>query len=108
MCHLTLYKGRRDDEHSRLLKTQWQDAMANVWFPSEMVEQVEDAGQIYLIDQIKVAYFLEKAKKDVLVLILTNVIDATEIIIQHCTAHGINDSFAQHTALMTASHSVRH
>ena len=77
VCRLTLYNGRRGDEPSRLLKTQWQDAMDNVWLPSEMVEQVEDEGQRYLIGQFKLAYLLGKGKKFVPVLIPTDVIEAT-------------------------------
>ena len=45
VCRLTLYNGRRGEEPSRMLLCQWEDAMNNVWLPSEKVQQVEDEAE---------------------------------------------------------------
>ena len=81
VCRLTLYNGRRGEEGSRLLLSQWNDALDEVWLPEEQVEEVEDDAVRYLINQYHLAYLDGKRKRFVPVLIPKDVTDAGKLLV---------------------------
>ena len=71
ICRVTLFNGRRGEEGSRILETEWQDAIDNVLLPMENIEVIEDEAEDFLAGQFKLAYMYlhGKGKKYVPLLI---------------------------------------
>ena len=68
-----MYNARREKEAARLMK-EWEDALAGVWIPAELVEKIEDTGEQYLVGQYKLAFL--KGKKFVPILVPIDLINA--------------------------------
>ena len=56
ICRVTLFNGSRGEEGSRILETEWQDAIDNVLLPMENIEVIEDEAENFLAGQFKLAY----------------------------------------------------
>ena len=92
VARLTLFNARRGEEPARLLLTEWQDAIKNVWLPQALVEKVEDPAERFLLGQFRLAYLHGKGKKFVPVLLPEDLVPATQLIQQHRHAAGIKDT----------------
>ena len=92
ICRLTLYNGRRGEEGSRMLLSQWRDAIDNVWLPKDRVEEIEDKAKRFLIDQYRLAYLHGKGKKFVPVLIPEDVIKAGQLLVKYRAVFGIREN----------------
>ena len=89
---LTLWNARRGDEGSRILVTEWQDAMDERWVPPDQVEVIKDEAQKHLVGKFKLAYMHGKGRKFVPVLIPNCVVEAVGLLIKHRESFGITDA----------------
>jgi hypothetical protein len=56
ISRLTLYNARRGGEPSRLLVSEWNDAVNNVWLPLSTIANIEDPAERCLAGKFKIAY----------------------------------------------------
>ena len=53
---VTLWNARRGEEGSRLMISEFQDALKGRWLQADQIEEVEDQAEKYLIGKYKLAY----------------------------------------------------
>ncbi len=92
MCRFTLYNARRGEESARLLLQEWEDAEDGVWLPPELVEDVNDPAQKFLVGQFKLIYLHGKGRKFVPNLVANDLVPAIRILVKYRQAYGIKDS----------------
>ncbi|KAL3870920.1 hypothetical protein ACJMK2_038948 [Sinanodonta woodiana] len=92
VCRLTLYNGRRGEEPSRMLLSQWADAEDGVWLPSDQVLKIEDDAEKYLVGQFRLAYLHGKGRKFVPVLLPEDTIEAIKLLVAQRQSHGIKEN----------------
>lgn len=92
VARLMLFNARRDEEASRMLSSEWEDAEENVWVPQEQVENVEDAAEKFLVGQFKLVYLKRKKNKFVPVLVPKDLVPGIRLLIQYTckTLYGIS------------------
>ena len=89
VSRLTLFNARRGDEPSRILLSQWDDALHGVWLPQDQVETIDDEAEKYLTGRFKLAYIHGKGKKFVPVLIPDDMVKAVNILVEDRQLYGI-------------------
>jgi hypothetical protein len=90
VARLTLYNARRGEEGCRILVDEWNDAMNDVWTPSECVDNIEDPAEKFLVGQYKLVYMAGKGKKCVPVLIPLDLLEAVNILLENRTNFNIS------------------
>jgi hypothetical protein len=86
---LTLWNARRGDEGSRILISEFEDAMQGRWIPPHLIEAIEDKAEKFLIDKYKLAYMHGKGRKFVPLLIPITTIEAMNLLLEKCNAFGV-------------------
>ena len=89
ICRVTLFNGRRGEEGSRILETEWQDAIDSVWLPKENIEVIEDEAEKFLAGQFKLAYLHGKGKKYVPLLIPLDLIEPVNLLRRFRQLYGV-------------------
>ena len=105
VSRLTLYNGRRGEEPSRMLLSQWDDAENGVWLPKDQVEAVEDPAERYLIGQFQLAYLHGKGQKFVHVIIPLDVVEAVRVLVRYREKQDIR---ANNIFVFATKHSKSH
>lgn len=91
VARLTLYNGRRGEEPSRMLMSEYLDALAGKWIPKNLVEAVEDEAEKYLYGRYKLVYLHGKGKKYVPVLVPIDLMRPIEILLENREGFGITE-----------------
>ncbi|XP_060582162.1 uncharacterized protein LOC132738621 isoform X2 [Ruditapes philippinarum] len=108
VSRLTLFNARRGEEASRMLLSEWDDAMKSTWLPEEQVEQIDDEAVKYLVGQFKLCYLQGKGKKFAPVLVPNDIVKAIDILVKERYSFGISNSnkhvFATKERSGTTSH----
>jgi hypothetical protein len=89
---LTLWNARRGDEGSRILITEWQDALNERWILHDQVEVIQDEAEKHLFGKFKLVYMHGKRRKFVPVLVPNCIIEAVNLLIENRESFGITDA----------------
>lgn len=91
VCRITLYNARRGEEPARMMLSEWQDALNDVWLPPKEVKKIVDEGEQYLIGKYKLVYLSGKGRKFVPVLVPLDIVKPIKILTEYRQAHGIKE-----------------
>ena len=107
VARLTLFNARRGEEASRMLISEWEEAVKGAWLPDDELEKITDPAEQYLLGCFKLAYLKGKGRKYVPVLIPNDLLSAIQVIERDRLAFGIREEnpflFATKTGLSHCS-----
>lgn len=63
LARVTMFNARRGGEPSRLTLAEWKDAISDAWIDQNLVMNVDDPMEKYLIDNLKLAYQAGKGNR---------------------------------------------
>ena len=89
VCRLTLFNGRRGEEPSRMLVSEFEDALDRAWLAHDSIDIINDEAEKYLVGKFELAYLHGKGKKYVPVLIPNDIISAIKLLQEYRLQHSI-------------------